>query len=90
MSVLRIIFSIAMIVDSVVLTAVVLFQQGRDQNLGAISGAAEMIAQSSIGGEDKSKSVWKKRTPEARLKKATIICSVAFFVIAVLLNMSLF
>ena len=90
MGVLRWIFTILMILDGIALAAVILFQQGRDQNLGAISGAAEMIAQSSIGGEDKSRSVWKKRTPEARLKKATVVLSVCFFVIAVLLNMKLF
>ena len=41
MSVIRLIMTIAIIAVSIVMTVVILMQEGRSQGLGAISGAAE-------------------------------------------------
>jgi preprotein translocase subunit SecG len=41
MGVLRLILTIVLIVVSVIVTGIILMQEGKDQNLGAISGAAE-------------------------------------------------
>ena len=42
MSVIRLIMTIAIIAVSIVMTVVILMQEGRSQGLGAISGAAEI------------------------------------------------
>ena len=61
MSVIRWILTIAIIAVSIVMTVVILMQEGRSQGLGAISGAAE-----------------------------TTGLVIAFFLLAILLNMQLF
>ena len=66
MSVIRLIMTIAIIAVSIVMTVVILMQEGRSQGLGAISGAAE-----TYWGKNKGRSI-------------------AFFILAILLNMQLF
>lgn len=77
MSVLRIILTVIFMIVCIVLTAVVLMQEGKQQGLGTISGAAE-----SYWGKNKGRSM------EGALEKGTKILAVAFIVIALLLNLS--
>ena len=79
MSALRWIFTIAIIIVSIVMTVVILMQEGRSQGLGAISGAAE-----TYWGKNKG------RAMEGFLTKFTTGLVIAFFIIAILLNMNLF
>jgi preprotein translocase subunit SecG len=79
MSVIRLIMTIAIIAVSIVMTIVILMQEGRSQGLGAISGAAE-----TYWGKNKGRSM------EGFLEKFTTGLVIAFFVLAILLNMQLF
>ena len=79
MSVIRWILTIAMIAVSIVMTIVILMQEGRTQGLGAISGAAE-----TYWGKNKGRSM------EGFLVKFTTGLVAAFFVLAILLNTQLF
>ena len=79
MSALRWIFTIAIIIVSIVMTVVILMQEGRSQGLGAISGAAE-----TYWGQNKGRSM------EGFLTKFTTGLVVAFFILAILLDMNLF
>ena len=79
MSIIRWILTIVLINVSIVLTVIVLMQEGKSQGLGTIAGAAD-----TYWGKNKGRSV------EGHLVKATIALCVVFFVLAVLLNMSLF
>jgi preprotein translocase subunit SecG len=79
MSIIRWILTIVLIIVSIVLTVIVLMQEGKSQGLGTIAGAAD-----TYWGKNKGRSV------EGHLVKATIALCVVFFVLAVLLNMSLF
>lgn len=79
MGALRIILTIVFILVSVVLSAIVLMQEGKSAGLGVISGAAE-----TYWGKNKGRSM------EGKLEKITKYLAVAFLVIAVLLNMNLF
>lgn len=73
---LRIILGIIFLIDCIALTVVVLMQEGKQQGLGAIAGAAE-----TYWGKNKGRSM------EGGLVKATTIMGVLFFVISVVLNM---
>lgn len=65
------VFGAILIVASIIITAVVLMQEGRSQNLsGAIAGGADTFL-----GKSKS------RTIEAKLEKVTKWLIIAFFVI---------
>ena len=79
MSVIRWILTIAIIAVSIVMTVVILMQEGRTQGLGAISGAAE-----TYWGKNKGRSM------EGFLVKFTTGLVVAYFVLAILLNMQIF
>ena len=76
METLRTVLSIVYIIACVVLIVVVLMQEGNDQGLGAISGAAE-----SYWGKNKGRSM------EGKLVKLTTFLSVIFVVVALVLNM---
>lgn len=76
MGTVRLILTIALIIISVVLTAIVLMQEGKSQGLGAIAGAAE-----TYWGKNKGRSM------EGRLVKLTTILCVVFFVLCTLLDM---
>ena len=79
MSVIRWILTIAIIAVSIVMTVVILMQEGRSQGLGAISGAAE-----TYWGKNKGRSM------EGFLVKFTTGLVFAFFILAILLNTQLF
>lgn len=61
------------------MSALVLMQEGKSQGLGAISGAAE-----TYWGKNKGRSM------EGMLVKLTRILAIAFVLLALLLNLSMF
>lgn len=76
---LRIALTVIFIIISVVLAAIVLMQEGKSAGLGAISGAAE-----SYWGKNKGRSM------EGALVKITRWLTVAFLVIAIILDIKRF
>jgi preprotein translocase subunit SecG len=78
MSALRLILTILFILDCLVLTVVVLMQEGKSQGLGAIAGAAE-----SYWGKNKGRSM------EGALVKITRVLAVGFILLAIALNVPL-
>ena len=76
MGALKIILTIIFVLDCILLTVVVLMQEGKSQGLGAIAGGAE-----SYWGKNKGRSM------EGGLEKATKLMAVLFFVLALVLNM---
>ena len=79
MGVLRWILTIAIILISVALTVIILMQEGKSPGLGAIAGTSD-----TYWGKNKGRSM------EGFLVKFTTGLVVAFFVIAILLNMNMF
>ena len=79
MSALRIILTIVFIIDCLVLTVLVLMQEGKSAGLGAVAGAAE-----TYWGKNKGRSV------EGLLVKLTKIVSVLFLLLAVVLNLNIY
>ena len=79
MEILRIILTVVFILISIVLTVIVLMQEGKAAGLGAISGAAE-----SYWGKNKGRSM------EGALVKVTKYLTIAFIVIAAILNINRF
>ena len=71
--------TIIFMIVCVILTVVVLMQEGKSGGLGAISGSAESSYWNQIKG----------RTAEGKLERFTIILAVLFFALAVLLNTGL-
>ena len=69
-----------MIIICVIMTIIILMQEGKSQGLGAIAG----------GNSDTYWGKHKGRTMEGFLVKFTTGLVVAFFVLAILLNMHLF
>ena len=78
MGALRLILTILFIIDCLVLTVVVLMQEGKSQGLGAIAGAAE-----SYWGKNKGRSM------EGVLVKITRALAVGFILLAIVLNIPL-
>ena len=76
---IRTICLIVLIALSVVLTVLVLMQEGKSAGLGSIAGAAD-----TYWGKVKGRSL------EGRLVKATKILVAGFFVLSILLNMNIF
>ena len=74
MEILRIILTVIFVIDCIALTVVVLAQEGKQQGLGTIAGAAD-----SYWGKNKG------RSKEGKLIKATTVVSVLFFVMAIVL-----
>ena len=79
MQIIKIILSVIFIIDCIALTVVVLMQEGKQQGLGAIAGAAE-----TYWGKNKGRSM------EGRLVTGTKILVVLFIVIAAVLNLGIF
>ena len=79
MEILRYILMGMFVLVCIVATVLVLLQEGRSQGLGAIAGAAE-----SYWGKNKGRSM------EGNQEKWTKILMVVFFVLAVILNLSIF
>lgn len=77
MEILRIVLTVIFVIDCIALTAVVLLQEGKQQGLGSIAGAAD-----TYWGKNKG------RTMEGGLVKATSVMAVLFFVLAAVLNMN--
>ena len=78
-SVLRTILMVVFILISIVLTVIVLMQEGKSAGLGAISGAAD-----TYWGKNKGRSM------EGRLVMFTRILVILFLVIAAVLNIGSF
>lgn len=77
MEILRIVLQIVFILVCVVLTVVVLMQEGKSAGLGAISGISD-----TYWGKNKG------RSAEGTLIKSTKFLAIAFIVLAVVLNLS--
>lgn len=76
MSVLKIVLTVIFVILCVVFSAIVLLQEGKSAGLsGSISGGAE-----TFWGKNKG------RTIEGKLEKATKYLAIAFFVLALALN----
>ncbi len=78
MAILKTILTLVFIAVSVVITVVILMQEGKSAGLGAISGAAE-----TYWGKNKGRSM------EGMLVKVTKICVTLFLVLAVVLNLGI-
>ena len=79
MGALRITLTIIFIIICLALTVLVLMQEGKDEGLGAISGAAE-----TYWGKNKGRSM------EGNLVKITRVLAVLFFLMAIFLNLNVF
>ena len=77
MAVLRTVLTVVFIIICIIISAIVLLQEGKSAGLGAISGAAE-----SYWGKNKGRSM------EGALVKITRWLTVAFLLIAIVLNIS--
>ena len=80
MSIIRLILTIIMIIICVIMTIVILMQEGKSQGLGALAGSNN----DTYWGRNKG------RTMEGFLVEFTTGLVVAFFVLAILLNMHIF
>ena len=78
MGILKVILTIVFIIISLVLTVVILMQEGKQAGLGAIAGAAD-----TYWGKNKGRSM------EGVLVKITRIAVVLFIVLAVVLNLGI-
>ena len=78
MAVLKTILTVVFIIISLIITVVILMQEGKSAGLGAISGAAD-----TYWGKNKGRSM------EGVLVKLTRVCVILFLVIAVVLNMGI-
>jgi len=76
---MRTILLILFIIVAIVLSVIVLMQEGKSAGLGAVSGAAE-----TYWGKNKGRSM------EGTMIKATKILAVVFFLLAALLNTRFF
>ena len=79
MEILRYILIGIFVLLCIVATVLVLLQEGKSQGLGAIAGGSE-----SYWGRNKGRSM------EGNLEKWTKILMVVFFVLAIVLNLSIF
>ena len=79
MDILKIVLTIIFAIDCIVLSAIILLQEGKSAGLGTISGMAD-----TYWGQNKGRSM------EGALVKATRISAILFLVLAVLLNMGIF
>ena len=77
MAIAKTILTVVFIILSIVITVVILMQEGKSAGLGAISGAAD-----TYWGKNKGRSM------EGKLVKFTKILAVAFIVIAAILNIN--
>ncbi len=79
MEILKTILTVIFIIVSLILTVVILMQEGKSAGLGAIAGAAD-----TYWGKNKGRSM------EGILVKITTLCVVLFIVLAAVLNMGIF
>lgn len=78
MAILKTVLSVAFIIVSIVITIVILFQEGKSAGLGTIAGVAD-----TYWGKNKG------RSKEGRLVKATVACVILFFILSIVLNMGI-
>ena len=78
MEILKTILTVIFIIVSLILTVVILMQEGKSAGLGAIAGAAD-----TYWGKNKG------RSKEGRLVKATVTCVALFFILSMVLNMGI-
>ena len=78
MTVLKPILTVLFILVSLVITVIILMQEGKSQGLGAISGAAD-----TYWGKNKGRSM------EGMLVKLTKVCVALFLILAVVLNLGI-
>ena len=78
MTTLKAILTVLFIIISLIITVVILIQEGKSAGLGAISGAAD-----TYWGKNKGRSM------EGILVKITTACVVLFLVLAVVLNLGI-
>lgn len=79
MDILKIVLTIIFAIDCIVLSAIILLQEGKSAGLGTISGMAD-----TYWGQNKGRSM------EGALVKATRISAILFLVLAMILNMGIF
>lgn len=79
MAILEIVLKILFVIDCIVLTAIVLLQEGKSAGLGSLAGASE-----SFWGQNKGRSM------EGALVKITRIAAIVFVILAVVLNLKVF
>ena len=79
MSALRIILTILLILDCIVVTVVVLMQEGKQVGLGAMAG----------GSADSYWSKNKSRSMEGKLVTITRVLVVLFFLLSIVLNLKM-
>ena len=79
MTILKYVLMVLFVLVCIIATVLVLMQEGRSQGLGAIAGAAE-----TYWGKNKGRSM------EGNLVKWTKILAVVFFLLAIVLNLSIF
>ena len=77
--ILKIVLTILFAIDCIVLTALVLLQEGKSAGLGAIGGAAD-----TFWGQNKGRSM------EGALVKGTRVAAILFLVLAIVLNLKIF
>jgi len=78
-AVLKMILTIVFILVSIVLTVMILMQQGKNAGLGALAGGSE-----TYWGKNKGRSM------EGMLDKATKILIAVFIILAAVLNLGIF
>lgn len=78
MTILKTVLSIAFIIVSVIITIVILFQEGKSAGLGTIAGVAD-----TYWGKNKG------RSKEGRLVKTTVACVVLYFILSIVLNLGI-
>lgn len=76
MAILKTILTIIFVIDCIVLTVIVLMQEGKSAGLGSIAGAAD-----TYWGKNKGRSM------EGALEKSTKFLAFLFIVLAAVLNM---
>ncbi len=79
MDILKTILIILFVIDCIVLSVIVLLQEGKDQGLGTIGGMAD-----SYWGQNRGRSM------EGALVKITRVLAVVFLLLALVLNMGIF
>ena len=77
MATLKIVLSVLFIIVSLVITIVILFQEGKSAGLGTIAGAAD-----TYWGKNKGRSM------EGALVKSTKFLAIGFIVISIILNLN--
>lgn len=78
MSILKTIITIVLVIISILLTIIVLMQEGKSEGLGSLGGGA---SSDTYWSKNKSRSV------EGALEKITKVLAVLFFVLSFLLNL---